>query len=121
MAFTDTSAIYTENMSKPRILQKVGRDQYDLNTRRRKDHFSKTAADVFLKNDYVVSLANDHLSLEIKNPHRKKNNTLYTIVKSDSLIFVYDKRYSGIKIGLDKDNILLYRNNILLTKFELIK
>jgi hypothetical protein len=119
MAFTDTSAIYTENMGKPRIIQQAGRDQYDLNIRKRKDHFSKTAEDIFLNNDYAVSLAKDHLSLEIKNPRKKKNNTLYTIVKSDSLIFVYDRRYSGIKIGLNKDNILLYRNNILKTKFEL--
>jgi hypothetical protein len=121
IAFTDTLAIYTENMIKPRIIQQAGKDQYDLNIRRRKDHFRKAGSGIFLNKDYLVSLADDHLSLEIKNPRRKKNNTLYTIVKSDSSLFIYDKRYSGIKIEKDKDNILFYRNNVLWTKFELIK
>jgi hypothetical protein len=121
MAFTDTSAIYREHMSKPRIIQQTGKDQYDLNTRRRKDHFRKTGSEIFLNNHYVVSLSTDKLSLEIKNPHKKKNNTLYTVVKSDNRIFVYNKRYSGTKIETNNDTILLYRNSILLTKFELVK
>jgi hypothetical protein len=121
IAFTDTSAIYTENMIKPRIIQQAGKDQYDLNIRRRKDHFRKTGSDVFLNKDYIVSLSRDNLTLEIKNPNKKKNNTLYTIVKSDNRIFVYNKKYSGIKIETNDDTILIYRNSILRTKFELVK
>jgi hypothetical protein len=107
-------------MSQPRIIQRVSKDQYDLNIRKRKDHFRKTGSDVFLNNDYAVSLANDNLTLAIKNPHKKRNYVLYTLVKSDNRLFIYNKRYSGIKIEKNKDNILLYRNNTLWTKFELI-
>jgi hypothetical protein len=120
IAFTDTSAIYSENLSQPRIIQQMGKDQYDLNIRKRKNHFRKTGPDVFLDRFYIVSLAADRLSLEIKDPHKKKNNVLYTLVKSNHRVFVYNRRYSGIKLEMNKDSIVLFRNKTLWTKFELI-
>jgi hypothetical protein len=120
LSFTDTSAIYRENMSKPRIMEQMGKDQYDLNIRRRKDHFRKSGSDVFLNKNYIVSLSHDNFTLEIKNPYKKRNNVLYTLVKSDKQQFIYNKRYSGIKIEMHKDSILLYRNKTLWTKYELI-
>jgi hypothetical protein len=120
ISLSDTSAIYSENRAKPRIIQQAGKDQYDLNIRKRKDHFRKTGSDVFLNKDYIVSLSDDNLTLVIKNPYKKRNNVLYTLVKNDKCLFIYNKRYSGIKIEMNKNNILLYRNNILSTKFELI-
>lgn len=120
IAFTDTNAIYRENISKPRIIRQVSKDQYDLEIRKRKDHFRKTESGVLLKNEYSVNLSGDRLALEIRNPMRKRNNVLYTIVKSDNHLFVYNRKFSGIKIEMKKDNMLLYKNNILWTKFELI-
>jgi hypothetical protein len=121
IALTDTCAIYTEKMSNPRVLQKVNQDGYDLHIRKRTDHFRKSGSDVFLKKDYVVSLVNDKLSLEIKNPHRKKNKSIATIVKDDQKLFIYNRHYSGIKIETYKDSILLFRNNALWSKYELVK
>lgn len=121
IAFTDTSVIYRENMSKPRIIQQVGKDQYDLNIRKRKDHFRITGSDVFLDRDYIVSLSTDRLAFEIKNPHKKRNNVLYTLVKSDNRLIIFNKRYSGSKIEMNKDSILLFRNKTLWTKYELIR
>jgi hypothetical protein len=116
----DTFAIYSENKSKPGIIRKVDTDQYDLIIRRRKDHFRKTGAGLILDKNYIVSLSDDNLTLEIKNPYKKKNNVLYTIVKSDKQQFIYNKRYSGLKIEMNKDSILLFRNKTLWTKYALI-
>ena len=49
-----------ENMSKPRIIQQVGKDQYDLNITEKKGPFPESRfRTIFLNKDYLVSLADD--------------------------------------------------------------
>lgn len=117
---TDSSLIYSGKKRKWDIIKKIDDNSYYLNKKKWKQDYNIKNNDIFLENDYIISLTNNDSSIEIKS-HRKrrKNRTLYTIEKDSDKIFIYNKNYSGLLIEKEDNNILIYRNETLLRKYEL--
>jgi hypothetical protein len=117
---TDSSLIYSGKKRKLDVINKINDNNYYLNKRKWKDEYEIKNKDIFLENDYVVSLTNNDLRIEIKS-HRKKrkDRVLYIIEKDSDKLFIYNKNYSGLLIKKVGNDILIYRNKTLLRKYEL--
>jgi hypothetical protein len=115
----DTSFIYCGKRRKWDIIYKLDENQYYQKIRRRKLNYQIKGNDIILKNNYLVSLTNNNMTLEIKKQGKRENRILYAIEKSKDKIFIYNKKYFGKKIDYDEDSITIYQNKTQLTKYKL--
>ena len=116
---SDTSMIYTGRKKTWNVINKLDTNQYVLDNKRKRENYRISDNDIFLENDYIVSLTNDNSTVEICKQGKRKNRILYYIVRSKDKIFIYNKKYFGRKIEYDKNSIIVYRDKTLLTKYEL--
>lgn len=117
---TDSSLIYTGKRRKLDAIYKTDDNNYYLNKKRWKENYQIKDNDIFLENDYVVSLTNNDSRIEVKRNRRTRNDrVLYTIEKNNERIYVYNKDYSGLLIVIEENSVLVYRNNDLLRKYEI--
>jgi len=117
---TDSSLKYNGKKRTWDIINKVDDNNYYLNKKKWKDNYKIKDNDIFLENDFVISLTNNGSRIEIKNQRKKrKDRVLFTIEKDYKKLFIYNENYAGLLIEKKGNSILIYRNNTLLQKYEL--
>ncbi len=116
---TDTSAILSGKRWKWAVINQLDENQYYLNKRKKRVNYKLIGNEIFLNKNYIVSLTNDNLTLKIIRQGILKNRVLYTIENINDKIFIYNKKYHGLKIERDSSNIRIYRDNKLLVKYEM--
>jgi len=116
---TDTSAILSGKRWKWAVINQLDENQYYLNKRKKRVNYKLIGNEIFLNKNYIVSLTNDNLTLKIIRQGILKNRVLYTIENINDKIFIYNKKYHGLKIERDGSNIRIYRDNKLLVKYEM--
>jgi len=116
---TDTSAILSGKRWKWAVINKLDENQYYLNKRKKRIGYKLIGNDIFLDKNYIVSLTNDNLTLKILRQGILKNRVLYTIENINDKIFIYNRKFYGLKIERDDSNARIYRNNKLLVKYEM--
>ncbi len=118
---TDSSVIYSGKKRKWDVIYKIDDSSYYLNNKRRKFFYQIKDNDIFLENDYVISLTNNDSKIQIKSNRKKREDiVIYTIEKDNDRLFIYNKNYSGLVIYKEEDSILIYRNKTFLRRYELL-
>ena len=116
----DSALIYSGKKRKWDVIHKIDDNNYYLNKKWRKENYQIKDNSIVLEHNYVVSLLNDNSRIEIKSYRKNgKGRILYTLERDPEKLFIYNKYYSGLRIEKDGNNILIYRNNTLLGKYEL--
>jgi hypothetical protein len=116
---TDTSAILSGKRWKWATINKLDENQYYLNKRKKRVDYKLIGSEIFLDNNYIVSLTNNNLTLKIKKQGIIKDRVLYTIENINDKIFIYNNKYHGLKIERDSSNIRIYRNKKLLVIYKM--
>jgi len=115
----DSSIVYRGKNRKWNTIRKMDENNFYEDLKRKNNKYQLEANNVLLKNTYVISLTNNNKTIEIKEQRKGDDRVVYTIEKSKDEIFIYTKKYSGVKIKYTEKNITIYQNNTLLAKYEL--
>lgn len=115
----DSSLIYYGKRRKLGAIRKLSENQYYQNSGRRKEEYQLRGNEIFLRKYFLVSLINNNKTLEIKRQGNRENRIFFTIEKSKDNIFIYNKKYSGIKIELKENNITIYQNKKQIARYIL--
>ena len=116
---TGTSMILSGKRWKWATINKLDENQYYLNKRKKRVDYKLIGNEIFLDNNYIVSLTNNTLTLKIKKQGIIKDRVLYTIENINDKIFIYNNKYHGLKIERDSSNIRIYRDNKLLVIYKM--
>lgn len=115
----DTSLIFRGKKTKWDAIIKINENQYYKNKRRGKENYQIKANDITLNKEYIVSLTNNNKTIEIKKQRKGEDRIIYTVEKSNNKIYIYNKKYAGVKIIHEGNIITIFQNSKQLTKYEL--
>lgn len=115
---TDTSLICTGRKREWYSIVKTGGNTFLVKRGRWTEQYLTDENSVTLENDYVVTLSPDRLELYIMRKGRKHDRLWYTIVKSDDVMFIFNRKYSGKKIEFTGDGMLIYSDKRLSMRYR---
>ncbi len=115
---SDTSLTYKWKKRKGLTIYQLNHDRYRLN-RRKRDIFQKDGDDIFLGRSYLLRRTSDGKIVNVYKIGRSKNRLLYTLVKGDNKLYIYDKMNRGIKIEYVGKTIEISKEKKVLTKYKL--
>lgn len=116
---TDSSLIYRGKSRKWNEIVQLDASQFYTGRKSNKLFYKIIDGQIYLGKYYLISLSNDAKTLEIKTQSRGKSKTIFTMIKSADKLFVFDKRYMGIKIEHSNQSISVYSGSKLLTQYNL--
>lgn len=117
----DSTLIY---MNRRSILSKIHRiddSLYVQRFRKREIEYRCNGNEILLKDLYIIRLNADVNEIEILRIGRKKNYPLYKIIRSENNIFIYNDKYFGKKIEIDKDAFKLFYNDYLSLEYKQVE
>ena len=118
---TDSSLTYSDIRRKWDVIHKVDENNYYLNKKRGKENYRISGSDIFLKKDYIVRLTNNNLTIEILSQRKRKSRVLYKIEQSSDKLFFYNEKFHGLKIEHVDNEVLVYTDQHLISRFKLKK
>lgn len=77
--------------------------------RKRKDQFELKDAQIDLDN-YLVTVNETGDEIRILRKRKRKNRLLYSMIRDENTIYVYNKLFRGYKIILDEAEMTVYNN-----------
>lgn len=117
---TDSSLIYSGKKRTRDVIKKIDNNNYSLKKKKKRRNYKINGNDIFLENDYMISLTDNDSRIEIKSSRKKrKDKILYTIEKDSDKLFIYNKNYAGLRIEKEGNSIVIYKNKTLFRKYEL--
>lgn len=116
---TDSSLIYRGKSRKWNEIVQLDASQFYTGKKSNKLFYKIIDGQIYLGKYYMISLSNDAKTLEIKTQSRGKSKTIFTMIKSADKLFVFDKRYMGIKIEHSNQSISVYSGSKLFTQYNL--
>lgn len=117
---TDTSLAYGRNRIRFNLITADGNIHYYSSGRGRRSEYFRLHRNIYLSNQYLISLSDDRTTIYIKKQGKKRNRNLYTIVRNNHLIFVYNKQYNGYKIEIKNNSLTVFYNLKKLAEYRLI-
>jgi hypothetical protein len=93
---------------------------YFLVHKNRKKTYQRSGNELYLEKYYRVRLNDDRTVLEIGRG-RGNHRLILSMIKSGDSIYIFDKRFRGLKIRKGINSTELYRNNKLITEFSTVR
>jgi len=118
---TDTTLTYSGIRRKWDVIHKADENNYYLNKKKWKENHRISGGEIFLKKDYIVRLTNNNLTVEISSQGKRKKRVLYKIEQSNDKLFFYNEKFHGLKIEHGDNEMVVYADKRLISKFKLQK
>jgi len=90
---TDTSLVYTGKRRKRNAIYKIDENRYYRDKEKKRNTYELKGNSALLGNAYVATLTPDNLSIEIKQHRKKRDKLLYTMVRDENTVFIYQKNF----------------------------
>ena len=116
---TDSSLIYRGKRRKWNEIVRLDSCRFYSGRKLGRVFYEMKDGQIYLGKYYLISLSNDAKTLEIKTQSRGKSKTIFTMIKSADKLFVFDKRYMGLKIEHNNQGIQVYTGSKLITQYNL--
>jgi len=117
----DSSVVYRGKNRIWNTIFQADHDVYYLDRKRESSKFQMIGDEIHLSNLYIVVESKDGKTIEVKSHGRKHDTTIFTIIRGDKELFIYDYMYNGQKLEFKDKSLLVYHNNWLVTKYLLIE
>ena len=117
----DSTLVY---MNSKRIIDKVQKKEenyYYQKFKKRVDEYKYIDRDIILDNKYKINLNQSGDILEIRRIGKKNDYPRYKIIRNEEKIFIFNDKYFGKKIVMNKDRFTLYRNDKVIYEFKIIE
>jgi hypothetical protein len=116
---SDTAIMYRGEKRIWTIVNKRDYHNYYIKGKKRNESFQIEGDQIILDNDYKITLNKSKNTIEIKAPSKKGDRVLYTIIRDNNKMFIYNNKYFGGKILFLNNAIEIYWNNTFNSKYEL--
>ena len=112
--------IYRNGRRRVTISLQSSTGDYFLVRKNRKKTYHRSANELYLEKYYRVRLNDDRTVLEIRSG-RGNHRLILSMIKSGDSIYIFDKRFRGLKIRKGKNSTELYRNDKLISEFSWVR
>ena len=116
---SDTTYILSGRRRIRNEINKIDSNSFYVNKSRKNKNYQLLGDEVLLGKTYLIALTNNKRTVLIMRAGKKRNKILYKVEKSDDALFIYNKKYAGLKIQREDSTILIYKNSKPLVQYDL--
>jgi hypothetical protein len=116
---SDTSYILSGRKKIRQKINQIDINRYSVGKGRRNKYFQINENELQLGNKYLMTLTDNKETIYIMRDGKRRDKVLYKIEKNDNTLFIYNRKYSGLKIDRDGKTVLIYKNDKPLVQYSL--
>lgn len=119
---SDTSMLYRRKNKKPIGIYRLEEGKFYIGKNKKNREYQLNNNNLSLAKDYLVHLSTDKKSIIINSMSRIRNskNPLFTIEKSEDVLFIYNSKHRGIKIEFVDQGLQVTGTGLETIKYELV-
>jgi hypothetical protein len=116
---SDTSILYRGEKRIWDVINQRDSSNFYIEYGRRKQNYILEGNRIILDDYYIITLNNDNNIIEIKTATKNGENTLYTIIRDNNNLFIFNHKYYGYKLEIANNTLIVNLGDKFATKYEL--